>query len=231
MEPGTAVVILLGAGAGRRLGGTEPKVFLPIGGRSMLSVAAGAAAAAPGVGELVVTYPPGWEGRARTCLEDIAPTSVTFVPGGDSRQASVRAALATIQERAGVAVVHDAARPFAAPDLFSRVLDVVDDGADAAIPVVSVTDTVVRVRAGVMAGTEPREELALAQTPQAFRTAVLREAHAKAEASGFTFTDDASVLEWAGFEVRTVPGDPANVKITTLAELAEADRRMGGEGG
>jgi 2-C-methyl-D-erythritol 4-phosphate cytidylyltransferase len=156
---------------------------------------------------------------------------VTFVTGGDSRQASVRAALATIQERAGVAVVHDAARPFAAPDLFSRVLDVVDDGADAAIPVVSVTDTVVRVRAGVMAGTEPREELALAQTPQAFRTAVLREAHAKAEASGFTFTDDASVLEWAGFEVRTVPGDPANVKITTLAELAEADRRMGGEGG
>jgi 2-C-methyl-D-erythritol 4-phosphate cytidylyltransferase len=230
MEPGSAVVILLGAGAGRRLGATEPKAFLPIGGRPLLSVAAGAAAAAPGVGGLVVTFPPGWEGAARACLDEVA-VSVTFVPGGDSRQASVRAALAGIREGVEVVVVHDAARPFAAPDLFAQVLDQIDDGADAAIPVVAVTDTVVRVRAGMMAGTEPREELALAQTPQAFRTVILREAHAKAETSGFSFTDDASVLEWGGFEVRVIPGDPANVKITTLADLAEADRRMGGGGG
>ena len=79
-------------------------------------------------------------------------------------------------------------------------------------------------------GVESREELALGQTPQAFRTAALREAHANAEAVGASFTDDASMLRWAGFDVRALPGDPANVKITTLADLAQADRRMGGGG-
>ena len=75
------------------------------------------------------------------------------------------------------------------------------------------------------------EELALGQTPQAFRTSVLREAHAKADVAGASFTDDATMLRWAGFEVRAISGDPANVKITTIADLAHADRRMGGDDG
>ena len=83
----------------------------------------------------------------------------------------------------------------------------------------------------VVEGVESREELALGQTPQAFRTAALREAHANAEAVGASFTDDASMLRWAGYEVLAVPGDPDNVKITTLADLAHADRRMGAAGG
>jgi 2-C-methyl-D-erythritol 4-phosphate cytidylyltransferase len=56
----------------------------------------------------------------------------------------------------------------------------------------------------------------------------LAEAHAAAEAAGSSFTDDATMLHWAGFEVRTVEGDASNTKITTLADLVEADRRMGG---
>jgi 2-C-methyl-D-erythritol 4-phosphate cytidylyltransferase len=225
----SAVVILLGAGAGRRLGRAEPKAFLPIGGRPMLAVAAAAATASRVAGGLIVTVPPGWEDAARACLDEI-DAGASLVPGGDSRQASVRAALAEVPAGIEAVAVHDAARPFAPPELFTRVLAGVEDGADAAIPVVAVTDTVLRVRGGVVAEVEPRDELALAQTPQAFRTEVLREAHAKAAASGVAFTDDASILEWAGFEVRTVPGDPGNVKITTLADLAEADRRMGGGG-
>jgi 2-C-methyl-D-erythritol 4-phosphate cytidylyltransferase len=229
MELPPAVVILLGAGAGRRVGAEEPKAFLPIGGRPMLTVAAAAAAAFPATRRLFITFPPGWEERARACVEDL-DAAMTFVAGGASRQASVRAALARVSEGDESVVVHDAARPFASPDLFAQVLGVLAEGADAAIPVVGVTDTVLRVQAGMVVGTEPREELALAQTPQAFRTRILREAHAKAEASGRSFSDDASVLRWAGFEVRTIQGDPANVKITTLADLAQADRRMGGTG-
>lgn len=123
--------------------------------------------------------------------------------------------------------MHDAARPFATPDLFARVLGAVAGGAAGAVPVLAVSDTVLRVQGAVVQGVEPREELALGQTPQAFRTSVLREAHAKAEAAGASFTDDASMLRWAGYDVRAIPGDPVNVKITTLADLAQADRRMG----
>jgi 2-C-methyl-D-erythritol 4-phosphate cytidylyltransferase len=229
VEPDDAIVIVLAAGAGRRLGAAEPKVLLPIGGRPMLAIAAAAAAVSAPVRGLVVTFPSGWEGRVRACVEDLR-VPVRLVEGGSSRQASVRAALAEIPGSAGTVAVHDAARPFAPPELFARVLEAVRDGAVGAVPVLAVTDTVLRVRGELVAGAESREELALGQTPQAFRTSVLREAHAKAEAAGASFTDDASVLRWAGFDVRAVPGDPANVKITTLADLAQADRRMGGSG-
>ena len=230
MEPDGAIVILLAAGAGHRIGAAEPKALLPIGGRPMLSVAAAGAAACPSVGGLVVTYPPGWEGRTRACVEDLE-VSARLVEGGDSRQASVRAALASVPEPVDVVAVHDAARPFATPELFARVIRAVADGADGAVPVLAMTDTVLRVRGDVVEGTEIREELALGQTPQAFRASFLREAHGKAEAAGASFTDDASTLRWAGFQVLAITGEPANVKITTLADLAQADRRMGGRDG
>lgn len=230
MEPVGAIVILLGAGAGRRLGAAEPKALLSIGGRPMLGVAAAAAAASPLVGGLVVAFPPGWEGRARACVEDLG-VPAELVEGGDSRQASVGAALAKVPGEVGIVAVHDAARPFASPELFARVVQAVADGADGAVPVLAVTDTVLRVRGEIVEGTVPREELALGQTPQAFRTSVLREAHAKADVAGASFTDDASMLRWAGFEVRAISGDPANVKITTIADLAHADRRMAGDDG
>ena len=223
-------MILLAAGAGRRLGTAEPKALLPVGGRPMLAVAAATAVASPSVGGLVVTFPVGWEGRARACVEDL-DVSAVFVEGGDSRQASVRAALAAVPGEVDVVAIHDAARPFASPELFALVIQAVAEGADGAVPVVAVTDTVLRVRGALVEGAEAREELALGQTPQAFRTSVLREAHAKAEAAGASFTDDASMLRWAGFEVRAIPGDADNVKITTLADLAHADRRMGGRDG
>jgi 2-C-methyl-D-erythritol 4-phosphate cytidylyltransferase/2-C-methyl-D-erythritol 2,4-cyclodiphosphate synthase len=229
VESDAAIVILLGAGAGRRLGAAEPKAFLRIGDRPILAVAAAAAAASALVRGLVVTFPPGWEGRARACVEDLG-TDARFVEGGDSRQASVRAALAEVPGTVEIVAVHDAARPFAPPDLFERVLQAVEGGADGVVPVLTATDTVLRVQGEVVMGAEPREEIALGQTPQAFRTTVLREAHGKAEAAGAAFTDDASVLRWAGFDVLAIEGDPANVKITTVADLAQADRRMGGRG-
>jgi 2-C-methyl-D-erythritol 4-phosphate cytidylyltransferase len=226
-----AVAIVLAAGAGRRLGVVDqPKAFVPIGGRPMLSVAATAAAASPAVTSLVVTAPEGWEDYARGCVEFCGrPTLV--VTGGSSRQASVRAALATIPEDVRVVVVHDAARPFAAPDLFTDVIDAVEGEVKGAIPVVPVTDTVKRLRDGEVMATVDREELGLAQTPQAFDAECLRTAHERAAAAGLDVTDDASVLELAGHPVRAIPGDPVNTKITTLFDLAQAEARMGGDDG
>ena len=229
MDEGRAVAVILAAGAGRRVGAEIPKAFLPIGERPMLAVSAATAAASPAIHAIVATAPPGYEDEAKGCLEGLA-IACTVVTGGDTRQASVRAALAAIAPDVAIVVIHDAARPFAPPDLFTAVADAVVDGADGAVPVLPVADTVKQVDGGMIAGTVDREGLGLAQTPQAFRLAPLRRAHEAAAEAGREVTDDAMLLEGEGTVV-TLPGDPMHVKITTMLDLAWAEARMGGVGG
>jgi 2-C-methyl-D-erythritol 4-phosphate cytidylyltransferase len=221
-----AAAILLAAGSGKRIGATRPKAFLPIGERPMLSVAAAAAAASPRIGALVVAAPPGYEDEARSSVEGLSlPTTV--LTGGRTRQASVRAALSALAPDAEVVVVHDAARPFAPPDLFTEVIRAVEAGADGAIPVVPITDTVKRLDGIRVVDTIDRTELANAQTPQAFRVRALRAAHERAATEGADVTDDAALLERTATVVAVV-GDPMNFKITTLLDLARAESRIGG---
>jgi len=223
-----AFAVVLAAGAGSRLGAGEPKAFLPIGGRPMLRAAAAAAAASPMVEALVVTVPAGFEDRARTILEGLEKPAVV-IPGAKTRQGSVLAALASIPLEVEAIVVPDAARPFVDADLFTSVVSAVADGAVAAIPVIPIADTVKRVRDGVIVATEPRDGLALAQTPQAFRARVLRDVHRRAS-GGPEFTDDASMLEWAGHPVVTVAGDPGNIKVTTPHDMPRTGPPLGGRG-
>jgi 2-C-methyl-D-erythritol 4-phosphate cytidylyltransferase len=225
MDPDTqAAAIILAAGAGRRLGAEVPKAFLEIGDRPMLAVAAGAAAASPSIAAIVVAAPPGFEEAARSCVEGL-PVASTVVVGGVTRQASVRAALAVL-EGPEIVAVHDAARPFAPPDLFTDVVRAVASGADGAIPVLALTDTVKRLDGLRVVDTVPREDLGLAQTPQAFRVEALRRAHEEATDAGHSVTDDAMLLERVG-EVVALPGDPRNFKITTMLDLARAEARIG----
>lgn len=232
---GRAAAIVLAAGGGRRLGTDEPKAFVSIGGRPLVALSAAAAVASPAIGSLVAAVPQGLEDRARELLAGI-DLPVTVVAGGESRQASVALALRAVSDDVQVVLCHDAARPFAPPDLFTAVVDAIDqhvEGAidghvDGAIPVVPIADTVKRVAAGLIVGTESREGLALAQTPQAFRLEALREAHRRAQEASVFFTDDAGVVEWAGYRVAAVQGDPRNFKVTTLADLARARARVEG---
>ena len=228
-EPGRATAVVLAAGSGRRMGSDEPKAFLSIGGHPLVAVAAAAAAASEAIGSLLVTVPSGMEDRTRELLADI-DVPVRFVTGGSSRHESVALALAALPEGVSVVVCHDAARPFAPPDLFSEVVDALDEHVDGVIPVVPVADTVKRVLSGRIVGTESREGLALAQTPQAFRLEALLEAHERAREASVSFTDDSGVLEWAGYRVAAVQGDPRNFKITTLLDLARAQARIEGGG-
>ncbi len=174
--------------------------------------------------------PPGFEDRVREALVPIAG-SIVVVTGGSTRQRSVAAGLEAIDADVEVVVVHDAARPFASADLFTAVVDAVLAGADAAVPVLPLVDTVKRVRDGSIVGTEPREELSLAQTPQGCRLELLRAGLAKAEESGLDLTDDAGLLEWMGASVRTVAGEPGNFKITTAQDITRADEILGAERG
>ncbi len=147
------------------------------------------------------------------------------VVGGSSRAGSVRAGLAAVPEDAAVIVVHDAARPLATPALFAAVVDAVrSDGADGAIPVLPLSDTLKRTSEGRVLSTVDRAGLATTQTPQAFVAARLRAAHrGDGEA-----TDDAGLLELEGATVRTVPGDPRNLKLTRAEDLAVAEALMAG---
>ena len=222
-----AAAIVLAAGAGRRLGADEPKAFLSIGGRPILAVAAAAAAASGAVDELIVTVPEGFEDRARSCVDGLG-IPCTVVPGGDSRQASLRAALGALRDGVELVAVHDAARPFAPPALFASVLEAIDDETDGAIPVLPIADTVKRVEDGVVVATVPREGRARAPNPPRVRRSAGPPAANRVAAAGLEVTDDAQALEAAGCLVRAIPGDPMNVKITTMLDLARAEARMGG---
>jgi 2-C-methyl-D-erythritol 4-phosphate cytidylyltransferase len=146
------------------------------------------------------------------------------VAGGSTRSESVRAGLAHVPATAEVICVHDAARPLAMRDIYQRVVDAVAAGADAAIPGIAVTDTIKVLGAapadaadvlGVVIDTPVRDRLVAVQTPQAFRAAALRAAHA----SGANATDDASLIESAGGRVVVVAGHATNRKITEQDDL------------
>jgi 2-C-methyl-D-erythritol 4-phosphate cytidylyltransferase len=200
----TVWAIVVAAGSGSRFGG--PKQFVELEGRRVVDWALVASrSVADGV---VLVVPP-------SHLEDEAPAADVVVAGGATRSASVRAGLAAVPVGADVVVVHDAARPFAAPALFEAVVASVRAGADAAIPGVPIADTVKRVVDGRVLGTLNRDELVAVQTPQAFAADALRKAHA----GGGEATDDAALVEAAGGRVMVVPGDPANAKITFRTDL------------
>jgi 2-C-methyl-D-erythritol 4-phosphate cytidylyltransferase len=150
-------------------------------------------------------------------------TGPNQVEGGATRSESVRRGLAAVPVEATIVLVHDAARPFASDAVFQRVIGAVVDGADAAVPGIPVTDTIKQVNeSDVVVSTPRRETLRAVQTPQAFRASSLRKAHA----AGGEGTDDASLVEHVGGEVRVVEGEHVNRKITELDDLEWAQAHI-----
>jgi len=150
-------------------------------------------------------------------------TGPNQVEGGATRSESVRRGLAAVPAEATIVLVHDAARPFASDAVFQRVIGAVVDGADAAVPGIPVTDTIKQVNeSDVVVSTPRRETLRAVQTPQAFRASSLRKAHA----AGGEGTDDASLVEHVGGEVRVVEGEHVNRKITELDDLEWAQAHI-----
>lgn len=209
-RPGVWAVVVA-AGSGSRFGGE--KQYEQLDGRRLLDWSV-AAAGAVAEGVVLVVRPD----RATDAEGGVH----AVVAGGETRAASVRAGLAAVPATAAVIVVHDAARPMAAPELFDAVVDAVEGGADAAVPGVAVTDTVKRVAGGRVVETVERAGLVAVQTPQAFRAEVLRAAHA----GGGEGTDDALLVERAGGTVVVVTGDPRNVKVTHPDDLLQMRRSL-----
>ncbi len=199
-----------------------PKAFVQVAGQELLLHTVERLLAA-GVDRIVVAASADQVDRATELLG----TRATVVIGGADRTSSVFAALALVEDDADVILVHDAARAFAPAPMIASVIAAVRSGHDAVVPVLPVVDTVRGVREdGTLAGTLDRDQLRVVQTPQGFEPALLRRAHAAAAAWGQSATDDAGLVEALGVEIGTVPGDRAAFKITTPADLDEAERMM-----
>jgi 2-C-methyl-D-erythritol 4-phosphate cytidylyltransferase/2-C-methyl-D-erythritol 2,4-cyclodiphosphate synthase len=220
----TAVAsLIVAAGQGSRLGAETPKQYLCLGGIPILRRSVMAYRAR---GPLRVVIRP--DDRA---LYDAAVAGLDLlepVPGGATRQDSVRLGLESLAPLSPAAVlIHDAARPFVDDATIDRTIDALG-AADAAIAALPVVDTLKREDpAGTIGETVPREGLWRAQTPQAFRFDAILAAHRAAAGRGLT--DDAAVAEAAGLTVRLVLGDERNFKITTADDLARAERQHAAE--
>lgn len=211
-----SAAILVAAGSGSRFGADTPKQFLPLAGKPVLRHAAETLAT-----QVALLQPVGDPAAVDAALAglDHLPT----VPGGATRQDSVRAGLEALAPHApDIVLVHDAARP-CIPDGTVPVLLAALEHAAGAIPALPVADTLKRVRQGVITETVPRDGLYRAQTPQAFRFPVLLAAHRAGIAGA---TDDASLLEAAGATVAVVLGAEDNIKLTYPEDLARLERIM-----
>jgi 2-C-methyl-D-erythritol 4-phosphate cytidylyltransferase len=213
-------VLVPAGGVGARLGRRTPKQFLRVGREAILAATVRRFRGHPRVAAIVVAAPAAHVARARRLLG----RGVTVVAGGATRQESVRLALEAAPSGVALALVHDAVRPFITRDLVDAVLAAAGAGG-AAVCALPVAETVKRVREGLVEETVDRVGLWAVQTPQAFRAAVLREAHDKARRDGVAGTDDAMLVERLGHPVRVVPGLAGNVKITTADDLRRARRR------
>ncbi len=220
-------VILPAAGMGTRMGrspaertGTSRKQFMLLDGSPILLHTIRKFVAAPLVNEIVVALRPediGWVGE--TLRRENFPKPVRLVEGGDSRQQSVENALATLGPDFDLVAVHDAVRPFIDLRTIEKVIREAAETGAAIVGIVPV-DTVKQVQKNKVRATIPRERLTLAQTPQVFRYALVKEAFEKAREDGFIGTDESSLVErLERVEVSVVLGSDRNIKITRPSDM------------
>lgn len=238
-RPGTPVAAVIpAAGRGVRLGPGAPKALRTLSGTPMLIHAVRAMAASRAVSSVVVVAPPDGAAEVKSLLDAYAlpeRTDFLVVPGGESRQESVRLGLEALPPGHDIVLVHDAARPLVPVDTVDAVIEAVRDGAPAVVPALPLADTVKQVEpAAAPGGPEPvvatpdRSLLRAVQTPQGFDRATLERAHRTVTDD---VTDDASMVEQLGERVVAVPGHEEAFKVTrpldlVLAEAVLARRRL-----
>jgi 2-C-methyl-D-erythritol 4-phosphate cytidylyltransferase len=218
--------ILPAAGLGTRMGAEVPKQFLELDGAPLVLFTLRRLAACPAITDFYIA----------TRAEEVAPLGervsrenngrpVRVVRGGATRQESVAAALAEVPADAEIVLVHDAVRPLVTREQVERVIAEAR-ARGAAILGIPAIDTVKEVKraslpedVALITATIPRERIVLAQTPQAFHAALLRDAFARAAQDGVTGSDEAAIVERLGRDVHVVLGSERNLKITRPADM------------
>lgn len=215
------VAVVVAAGSGARLGAALPKALVRVGGVALVRRAVDALVAGGVVG-VVVTVPAGFEAEFAEELAGV-PVPVRCVPGGDTRQDSVRVGLAMLDSPEGaVVLVHDAARALVPPAVVAAVAAAVRGSGEAVVPVLPVVDSIREVTDHASRVVD-RSRLRSVQTPQGARLWQLRAAHSRIAQDGVEVTDDASACEYLGIPVTFVEGHRDALKITEPVDLILAE--------
>jgi len=218
------IALIPAAGTGSRIGGSRAKQFLELGGIPIIIHTLRRFEDCESIHQTVVVLPAeDVSGFLELATKYKIRKIVRVVAGGSERQESVSKGLHAITSpKAEIVVVHDGVRPFVT---IAQIIETVEKASEvgAAIVALPVTDTVKEVDDGLIARTLDRKRIYLAQTPQAFRIDLLREAHRKAAEANLLATDDAALVERLGASVAVVEGTAQNIKITRKSDLALAE--------
>lgn len=218
-------IIIVAAGSGSRFGGSLPKQFCDLAGKPVLMRTIEACRGVlPGATVTVVVSEEMLDYWHMLC-DALQFDSPDIAIGGSSRFESVHNGLAKVEPDTDIIMVHDGARPLPTRDIFHSLVEALDNKkCNGAIPAINVTDSLRRLAPdNDMSEAVDRSAYRAVQTPQAFPAKLLTEAYEKAAKSGNEFTDDASVMEFAGFnKLKLVPGNIRNIKITNPGDLALA---------
>lgn len=219
-------VILVAAGDGSRLQAGIPKALVKVSEKTLLEHALENILQVAGLVQIVIASHedrvPEFELLARAVIGD--KVSVSFTPGGLSRQGSIANALKEVSSHASVVLIHDAARCFAPASLFEIVAAKVLESRSGVVPVLPVIDTIKNVSADVVFGTVDRDQLRIAQTPQGF---LLEEIVLAYQNTSADYTDDASLMQAQGKTIVSVLGSTLAFKITVQADLEYAELLLG----
>ena len=215
----SVLAIIPAAGWGVRMGSATPKQFLSLEGVPIFVHTLRKFVASEAVDEIFLGLRAEDTERAQKEIErEHMARPVRLVEGGPSRQETVARCLDQAAPDTEVVLVHDAVRPFIELEMIPRVVAAARQEGAAILGIPSV-DTVKQVERHMILGSIPRERIVLAQTPQAFRYPIIREAYARAAADGFHGTDDSSLAERLGYNVTVIMGSDRNIKITKPGDM------------
>lgn len=221
----TNIALIVAAGKGTRTGLDIPKQYIEIAGKTILRWTIEAFLQHPDIDAVQVVIAE--DGRAQYAAATEGLSLLAPVIGGAERQESVwRGLEALLAHVPQYVVIHDAARPFVSGDLISRTLQALEAGAEAALPALSIADSLKSLEDGRIAGSLDRGRIVAAQTPQGFAFAPILAAHRTFAGEGLG--DDTAVAERAGIEIVRIEGETGNIKITTPDDIATARQRIAG---
>lgn len=216
-------VIVVAAGKGTRMGTDMKKQYLPLAGAPILVRTLQTLAACPSIDRILIVAAEEDLDYVHELVREHRVEKISrIVPGGQERQDSVLYGIKAVHPETEYIAVHDAARPLVTIDEVEAVIETAKQRGAGTLGV-PVKDTIKRVERGQVRETLPREQLWAVHTPQAFQREVLEEAHRRSQLEGGFGTDDASLVEWAGYPVRMVQGSYENLKITTPEDLIIAE--------
>lgn len=232
---GSVSAIIVAAGNGIRMNASIRKQYLLLCHVPIIIRTIRLFGACPDIADIFLVVPPSDTDYCKDLIARSPDLGKTchVIAGGDSRQASVYQGLLAVEETGmsgGIVAIHDGVRPLVKPDQVESCI-LIARTTGACILAVPAQDTLKQIKKGtaVIAGTLPRKEIWFAQTPQAFRYDIIRNAHERAIEDRVAGTDDAMLVERIGIPVSVAPGSRNNIKITTREDLALAEALLASE--